>query len=61
MKGLMTVQQAAKMLAVPEGTVRAWINRGNLNAVHLGRAVRVLRRDIDEAMRFGLVTAKGKA
>ena len=45
---LLTYQQAAKALQVSDRTVWAFVDRGELPAVRIGRSVRIDRRDLDE-------------
>ena len=40
---VMSVTKAAKLLDVSSATVRREINRGNLEAIHVGRAVRITK------------------
>jgi excisionase family DNA binding protein len=40
---LLNVEEAAKMLGVKKSTVRAWLFKGRLRRVKLGRAVRIPR------------------
>lgn len=39
--GLLTVAETARVLRVCDETVRRWINAGDLEAIHLGRRVRI--------------------
>jgi excisionase family DNA binding protein len=44
---LLTVPQVAAQLQVTPQTVRSWIDHGTLPAVHIGRAFRIKRDDVD--------------
>ena len=53
---LLTVLQAAELLAVREATVRAWIWRKRIPYVKVGRrAVRIRRDVVEELIRRGTV------
>lgn len=55
---LVTVEQAAEKLMVSRTTVYAIISRGELKVRHIGRAVRIHVRDLEEyADRLALVPA----
>jgi excisionase family DNA binding protein len=43
---LVTVSEVARRLAVSEKTVRRWIDRGDLVAHQLGRAIRISEADL---------------
>lgn len=45
---LLTVRQAAELLALKEGTIRLWIAQRRLPNVSLGRAVRVLFKVVED-------------
>ena len=47
MDQLLTVQQAAKLLACSEAAIRKWIYQQRLPAVKIGRLVRVSMVDLD--------------
>jgi len=44
---LLTVEQLAERLAVNQMTVRRMVNRGQLPAVRIGRAIRFRPADVD--------------
>ncbi len=48
---LLTVPDTARLLGRHEQTIRAMIRRGDLEAVRLGRLVRVLAAAVDRAAR----------
>lgn len=64
MEGLLTVNQAAELLAISPWTVRKYIHSKRLNIVRIGRRVLIepaeLRRIIEEGRNHGL-TAHGNA
>lgn len=49
----MTVAEIARTLKLNQQTVRNWIDRGDLPAVHVGRRVRVKRSDFDRLIDQG--------
>lgn len=49
---LLTVSEAAGLLAVSEKTIRRWIAAGRLPAVRLGRLVRVLSKSLNELIQL---------
>jgi putative molybdopterin biosynthesis protein len=58
----MTVAEVAEILKVNQQTVRNWIDRGELSALHVGRRVRIRRADFDELLgrrSTGRATAAG--
>lgn len=42
----LTVSEVARRLTVSEKTVRRWIDRGDLTAHYLGRAIRISETDL---------------
>lgn len=44
---LLTVEEAAQRLSIGRTTLYGAIGRKEIRAVHIGRAVRVLARDVD--------------
>ena len=49
----MTVAEVAEVLKLNQQTVRNWIDRGLLPAVHVGRRVRIKRSDFDQLVEQG--------
>jgi excisionase family DNA binding protein len=49
----MTVAEVAEILRLNQQTVRNWIDRGELPAVHVGRRVRIKRTDFDRLLDRG--------
>jgi excisionase family DNA binding protein len=49
----MTVAEVAGILRLNQQTVRNWIDRGELPAVHVGRRVRIKRTDFDRLLDRG--------
>ena len=47
MEAYLTIQETAGLLKVSERTVRRWIEKGELAALKIGRAVRIRQQDID--------------
>jgi len=54
MDGLLSVKDAAKMLACSEAMLRKWLHRGLIPSVKIGRLTRIRRHDLDAWVRFGL-------
>ncbi len=50
---LLTVTEVAEICRVSERTVRRWIADGTLRSTHLGRVVRIRRRDLEDFIREG--------
>jgi excisionase family DNA binding protein len=50
---LLTVAEVAQMLRVHEQTIRNWIDRGNLAAMHVGRRARIRPQDLDAVIEAG--------
>ena len=46
----LTVAEVAETLKLNQQTIRNWIIAGSLPALHVGRRVRVLRRDLDQLL-----------
>jgi excisionase family DNA binding protein len=57
--GMLTVQQAARELAVKESTIRAWIIRRRIGFVKLGRCVRIRRSEVARLIRENTTPARG--
>lgn len=53
---LLTIPEAAKMLACTEAAIRKWCWQGRLKPVKLGRLVRLRLRDIEALIDQGLAT-----
>jgi excisionase family DNA binding protein len=53
----MTVAEIAEILKLNQQTVRNWIDRGELPAVHVGRRVRIKRSDFDRLLEAGYTGA----
>ena len=49
----MTVAEVAEILKLNQQTVRNWIDRGELAAIHVGRRVRIRRSDFDRLVEQG--------
>ena len=58
MTELLTVKDFADALAVTPAAIRKWLYQGRLQAVKLGRSVRLRRRDLDRLVAEGLDTKK---
>jgi excisionase family DNA binding protein len=52
-EAFLTVFEVAEMLKLNPQTVRNWIDRGELPALHVGRRVRILRSDLDRFLEQG--------
>ena len=50
---LLTVAEVAQLLTVNQQTVRNWIDREKLPAMHVGRRVRIRRQDLDAIIEAG--------
>jgi len=50
---LLRVEEAAQLATVRPSTIRAWLSRGRLSRVKVGRCTRILRRDLEELIRAG--------
>jgi len=50
---LMRIEEAAQLATVRPSTIRAWISRGKLAHVKVGRCTRILRRDLEELVLAG--------
>jgi excisionase family DNA binding protein len=53
----MTVSEAAAALGLSVHTIRDWISRRKIRHIRLGRAIRILRFDIEELLRTSAVPA----
>jgi excisionase family DNA binding protein len=49
----LTVAEVAKILKLNQQTVRNWIDRGELPAVHVGRRVRIRASDFERLLADG--------
>jgi excisionase family DNA binding protein len=49
------VAELAKELGLAQITIRTWLQRGRLEYVKLGRAVRIPARSVEELLRRGMV------
>jgi excisionase family DNA binding protein len=56
-ESLLTLPQAAELLACSTGAIRKWVRQGRLRPVRLGRAVRLRARDIERAIADGIPPA----
>jgi excisionase family DNA binding protein len=54
MEGLLTIKEAAKLLACSEAMLRKWIYERKLPLVKIGRLTRIRRSDLEGWLRFGL-------
>lgn len=50
---LLTHPQACQLLQVSQKTLHNWVNEGRIKQVQVGRMVRYIRSDIDEAIESG--------
>jgi len=55
MDQLMTIKNAAEMLAVTESAIRKWLYQGRLRAVKVGRLTRLRRNDVEAIVAGGLL------
>lgn len=53
--GLLTIPQAAQILAVSNSTIRSWLSQHRLPAVKLGRSVRIKEADVRKFIENGYV------
>lgn len=60
-QALLTVPDAAAVLSVSPRSIRKWIASGRLPAVHIARAVRVRRRDVERVVAGGLAVVERRA
>ena len=60
MDGLLTIKQAAKLLACSEAMLRKWIYERKLPLVKIGRLTRIRQSDLEGWVRFGLKTERSK-
>jgi excisionase family DNA binding protein len=51
--GLLTVKDAAQLLACSEAAIRKWIAQGRLRAVRVGRLVRLRPADLERMVEDG--------
>ena len=54
MDGLMSIKDAAKLLACSEALLRKWIHERRLPIVKVGRLTRIRERDLEAWVRLGL-------
>jgi excisionase family DNA binding protein len=54
----MTVAEVAAILKLNQQTVRNWIDRGFLPALHVGRRVRIKRSDFDSLLQASYTGTK---
>ena len=54
MDGLLSVKEAAKLLACSEAMLRKWLHQGKLPAVKVGRLTRIRQTDLEAWVRLGL-------
>jgi excisionase family DNA binding protein len=52
--GLVTLDQAASLLACTKAAVRKWISQGRLAPVKVGRLTRLRARDVARVVEHGL-------
>jgi excisionase family DNA binding protein len=57
----LTVAEVAAVLKLNQQTVRNWIDRGELPALHVGRRVRVRRSDFEALLERGRTRAPAAA
>jgi excisionase family DNA binding protein len=55
---LVNIKEAAAVLRLKEATIRAWLLKGRLAHVKLGRRVLLRRADLEAIIAAGLVPAK---
>jgi excisionase family DNA binding protein len=55
---VVSVPEAAQLLGLRPSTIRAWIGRRRISAVHLGRRVVIPIEAIDDVLLRGLVPAR---
>jgi excisionase family DNA binding protein len=60
-EAFLTVAEVAEILKLNQQTVRNWIDRGELPAVHVGRRVRIKRSDFDRLVEAGYSKAPLRA
>ena len=58
MDGLVTVEDAAKMLACTPAGIRRWLAQGRLHRVKVGRLTRVRLQDVQRVVAEGLPTVR---
>jgi excisionase family DNA binding protein len=56
--GLLTVRQVAAILAIQEGTVRAWLTQRRLPRVKCGRAVRIPAAAVEDFIQKNTVPCR---
>ena len=52
--GLVTLEEAARLLSCTKAAVRKWISQGRLPHVKVGRLTRLRARDIAQVVEHGL-------
>jgi excisionase family DNA binding protein len=60
MDGLLTIKDAARVLACSEAMLRKWIHEGKLPRVKVGRLTRIRQSDVDAWIRLGLKRSGGE-
>jgi excisionase family DNA binding protein len=55
---MLTVAEVAALLKLNPQTIRNWINQGTLPASHVGRSVRIRRRDLDSLIESGMISSR---
>ena len=53
MSNLLTVVEAAGLLALKPATIRKWVFQRRIGSVRIGRAVRLKRSDVEALIRRG--------
>ena len=61
MDGLLSVKDAAGVLACSQAMLRKWIHQGKLPIVKVGRLTRIRQYDVDAWIRLGLQPTKKEA
>jgi excisionase family DNA binding protein len=56
----LTVADIARVLKLNQQTVRNWIDRGSLPALHIGRRVRIRRSDFEALLERGRTVPRGE-
>ena len=55
---VVSIPEAATLLGLRPSTIRAWISRRRISAVHLGRRVLIPMEAIDDVLSRGLIPAR---
>jgi len=61
MDGLISIREAAKLLACSEALLRKWIHRRMLPTVKVGRLTRIRQSDLEAWLRLGLQPPRKEA